>query len=141
MLFGEGSQAKRIPKAEVKNTLAFCVSVSFAVAASIIQHTTAGSTTDQSFVYHLKLVISRLPSQIPWWEQPSVTFRYLLHTIAIASALFHWTYTGTCQTNRLTTILLCVSQCYYRLTTADPFFQTHQLKCQHCDNFVGLRFC
>ena len=48
---------------------------------------------DQSFVYHLKLVISRLPSQIPWWEQPSVTFRYLLHTIAIASALFHWTYT------------------------------------------------
>ena len=96
---------------------------------------------DQSFVYHLKLVISRLPSQIPWWEQPSVTFRYLLHTIAIASALFHWTYTGTCQTNRLTTILLCVSQCYYRLTTADPFFQTHQLKCQHCDNFVGLRFC
>ena len=78
MLFGEGSQAKRIPKAEVKNTLAFCVSVSFAVAASIIQHTTAGSTTDQSFVYHLKLVISRLPSQIPWWAQPCVTFSYCI---------------------------------------------------------------
>ena len=83
---------------------------------------------DQSFVYHLKLVISRLPSQIPWWEQPSVTFRYLLHTIAIASALFHWTYTqgvGTCQTNRLTTILLCVSQCYYIIDSLllIPFFK------------------
>ena len=29
---------------------------------------------DQSFVYHPKLVISRLPSQIPWWVQPCVTF-------------------------------------------------------------------
>ena len=35
MLFGEGSQAKRIPKAEVKNTFAFCVSVSFAVTAGV----------------------------------------------------------------------------------------------------------
>ena len=64
---------------------------------------------DQSFVYHLKLVISRLPSQIPWWDQPSVTFRYCIVSLDLA---------GTCQTNILTNlfhnIIVVGSKQYYR---------------------------
>lgn len=58
---------------------------------------------DQSFVYHLKLVISRLPSQIPWWVQPCVTFSCIVSCMPERSPLLQMLKTlkqagHTCQT-------------------------------------------
>ena len=56
----------------------------FSLAACLLEAVRSKFHMDQSFVYHLKLVISRLPSQIPWWVQPCVTFSCIVSCVSMA---------------------------------------------------------